>query len=106
MGPGTRRYHLVLDRPRNVPGRTALGVAILAMAVDIQLAGADDAIAYHLHMPVEYLVWFLRIGFFGLPLISFAVTWHVCLALHAPTAASCSRAPSTASPRPGARMCR
>ncbi|MFY9934848.1 MAG: hypothetical protein WAK82_43285, partial [Streptosporangiaceae bacterium] len=76
-----QRYHLVLDRPRNVPARTALGVAILAMAVDIQLAGADDAIAYHLHMPVEYLVWFLRIGFFGLPLISFAVTWHVCLAL-------------------------
>ena len=64
---GDRRYHLVLDRPRNVPSRTGIGVAIMAMAADIQLAGADDVIGYHLNIPVEYLVWFFRVGFFVLP---------------------------------------
>jgi ubiquinol-cytochrome c reductase cytochrome b subunit len=78
---GDRRYHLVLDRPRNVPSRTGIGVAIMAMAADIQLAGADDVIGYHLDIPVEYLVWFFRVGFFVLPALGFGVTRHVCLAL-------------------------
>jgi ubiquinol-cytochrome c reductase cytochrome b subunit len=78
---GDRRYHLVLDRPRNEPARTAVGAAILVMAADIQLAGADDVIAYHLNIPIEYLVWFLRVGFFVLPVAGFLVTKRVCLAL-------------------------
>jgi ubiquinol-cytochrome c reductase cytochrome b subunit len=78
---GDKRSHQVLDRPRNAPARTGIGVAIMAMAADIQLAGADDVIAYHLNMPLEYLVWVLRIGFFGFPVIGFVLARNVCLAL-------------------------
>ena len=78
---GDKRYHQVLDRPRNAPARTGIGVAIMTMAADIQLAGADDVIADHLNMPFEYLVWVLRIGFFAFPVIGFVVARHVCLAL-------------------------
>ena len=78
---GDKRYHQVLDRPRNAPARTGIGVAIMAMAVDIQLAGADDVIADHLNMPFEYLVWVLQIGFFAFPVLGFLVARHVCLAL-------------------------
>ncbi len=78
---GDRRYHQVLDRPRNMPARTALGAAILAMAIDLQLAGADDVIAFHFGIPVEDLVWTLRGGFFVFPVAAFAVTRRVCLAL-------------------------
>jgi ubiquinol-cytochrome c reductase cytochrome b subunit len=78
---GDTRSHQVLDRPRNMPARTALGVAILAMATDLQLAGSDDVIAFHLNMPVEDLVWALRAGFFVLPAIAFVLTRRACIAL-------------------------
>jgi quinol---cytochrome-c reductase cytochrome b subunit len=78
---GDRRDHQLLDRPRNAPSRTGIGVAIMALSVDIQLAGADDVIGVRLNMPVEYLVWTFRIGFFVFPLASFLVTRRVCLAL-------------------------
>jgi ubiquinol-cytochrome c reductase cytochrome b subunit len=78
---GDARYHHILDRPRNSPARTALGVAVIAMAVDLQLAGAQDVIAFHLDMPVEGVNWALRAGFFVLPLAALQVTRHVCVAL-------------------------
>jgi ubiquinol-cytochrome c reductase cytochrome b subunit len=78
---GDRRPHQVLDRPRNMPARTSLGAAIVALAAVTQLAGGDDVIADHLHIPVEYLVYAFRAGFFVLPAVTFAVTWRVCLAL-------------------------
>jgi ubiquinol-cytochrome c reductase cytochrome b subunit len=78
---GDARYHHIVDRPRNVPARTALGAAVIAMAIDLQLAGAQDVIAYHLDMPVEDVNWALRGGFFVLPLAALWMTRHVCVAL-------------------------
>jgi hypothetical protein len=37
------RPHQVLDRPRNMPARTAIGAAVLAMAADLQLAAATTS---------------------------------------------------------------
>jgi ubiquinol-cytochrome c reductase cytochrome b subunit len=78
---GDRRDHQLLDRPRNAPNRTGIGVAVIALSVDIQLAGADDVIAVRLNIPFEYLAWTFRIGFFVFPLICFLVTRRVCLTL-------------------------
>jgi Cytochrome b(N-terminal)/b6/petB len=39
------------------------------------------ALAADLNIPVEYLVWFFRVGFFVLPALGFGVTRHICLAL-------------------------
>jgi len=80
---GDRRYHQILDRPRNEPTRTAIGVAVLTMAVTVLLAGGDDVIANHFQIPIEGLVWFFRIAFFVLPLIAFAAARSVCTALQA-----------------------
>ena len=78
---GDLRHHHLLDRPRNVPTRTALGAAVIAMAVVIQLAGGDDVISYFFQIPLMELVWFLRAGFFVFPVLTFFVTRHVCLSL-------------------------
>jgi ubiquinol-cytochrome c reductase cytochrome b subunit len=78
---GDRRPHQVLDRPRNAPTRTALGVAIVASGVVIELAGADDVIAEHLDMSVEGIIWGLRAGFFVLPAVLFVFTRRACLAM-------------------------
>jgi ubiquinol-cytochrome c reductase cytochrome b subunit len=78
---GDRRYHQVLDRPRNEPTRTAIGAAVIAMGADLQLAGADDVISFQFHMDLFSLAWFFRIGFFVLPPAAFFVTRYACLAL-------------------------
>ena len=78
---GDWRDHQLLDRPRNAPVRTGIGVAVIALSVDIQLSGSDDGIALHLNIPIEFLVYLFRIGFFVFPVIGFFVTRHICLAL-------------------------
>jgi quinol---cytochrome-c reductase cytochrome b subunit len=78
---GDLRHHHILDRPRNAPARTGIGVAVLAMAADLQLAGADDVLSYRFGIPIFALVWFLRVGFFVFPVIAFFLTRYVCLAL-------------------------
>jgi ubiquinol-cytochrome c reductase cytochrome b subunit len=78
---GDLRHHHILDRPRNVPTRTALGAAVIAMAIDLQLAGGDDVISYRFSIPIFALVWFLRIGFFVFPVVAFFGARYVCLAL-------------------------
>jgi ubiquinol-cytochrome c reductase cytochrome b subunit len=78
---GDRRPHQVLDRPRNVPARTAIGVAVVVSAAVLQMAAGDDVIADHLGIAVEDLVWVLRFGFFVFPVIAFVVTRRICVAL-------------------------
>jgi ubiquinol-cytochrome c reductase cytochrome b subunit len=78
---GDRRYHHILDRPRNVPTRTGIGVAIAAMASDLLLASGDDIIAYRFDIPLFDLVWVLRFGFFVFPVVVFFAARYACLAL-------------------------
>ncbi|MGE5285923.1 MAG: cytochrome b [Micromonosporaceae bacterium] len=78
---GDLRHHHILDRPRNVPARTALGAAVISMGVVLLLAGGDDVISFYFKIPLYMLVWFFRIGFFVFPVISFYVTRHACLAM-------------------------
>jgi ubiquinol-cytochrome c reductase cytochrome b subunit len=78
---GDRRFHQVLDRPRNEPTRTAIGAAVVAMGVDLQLAGADDVIAFKLGWSLYDVAWVLRIGFFVFPVIAFFVARYACLGL-------------------------
>jgi len=77
---GDRRQHQVLDRPRNAPTRTALGVAIITSGIVIELAGGDDVIAQHLYFPIEGIVWTLRVGFFVFPTLAFILTRRICIA--------------------------
>jgi quinol---cytochrome-c reductase cytochrome b subunit len=78
---GDSRPHNVLDRPRNKPTRTALGVAVIVMGAVLQIAAGDDVISVHLGMAVEDLVWVLRVGFFVFPVIAFLATRRICVAM-------------------------
>jgi ubiquinol-cytochrome c reductase cytochrome b subunit len=78
---GDSRPHNVLDRPRNTPARTGIGVAVITSAVVLQVAGGDDVVAVHLGIVVEDLVWVLRVGFFVLPAAAFFLTRRACVAL-------------------------
>ena len=76
-----KREHHLLDRPRNVPVRTSLGVAYLAAFLVIVLAGSNDLIATHFDLSINDITWAFRILVFVLPVVSFMVTKRICLAL-------------------------
>jgi ubiquinol-cytochrome c reductase cytochrome b subunit len=81
VATGDRRHHHICDRPRNVPTRTALGAAIIAMAIDLQLAGGDDVITNYFRLSLFAVVWFFRVGFFVFPAVTFVIAKYWCLAL-------------------------
>ncbi|MFE9356326.1 cytochrome bc complex cytochrome b subunit [Streptomyces olivaceoviridis] len=75
-----REQHL-LDRPRNRPVRTALGVAWLSVYSVALVGAANDLIATHLRVSVEAVTWTVRIGLFVVPALAFFVTKRVALEL-------------------------
>ncbi|MEU9914399.1 cytochrome bc complex cytochrome b subunit [Streptomyces sp. NPDC051001] len=78
---GDKREHHILDRPRNVPVRTGLGVAWLSLYVVLLIGGGNDIVATHLHLSINAITWFVRISVFVVPVLAFIVTKRVCLGL-------------------------
>ncbi|MCA5893854.1 cytochrome bc complex cytochrome b subunit [Isoptericola sp. NEAU-Y5] len=78
---GDKREHHVLDRPRNVPTRTGLGVAFLTAFIILALAGSNDLIATHFDMSINAITWAFRILFFVGPWFAFWITKRICLGL-------------------------
>ncbi|MFJ4470488.1 cytochrome bc complex cytochrome b subunit [Streptomyces sp. NPDC089424] len=78
---GDRREHHLLDRPRNTPVRTGLGVAWLTLYVVCLIGGGNDIVATHLHLSINAITWFVRIAFFAAPVLAFVVTKRICLGL-------------------------
>ncbi|MEV6763058.1 cytochrome bc complex cytochrome b subunit [Streptomyces sp. NPDC051105] len=78
---GDKREHHILDRPRNVPVRTALGVAWLSVYFVLLIGGGNDIVATHLHLSINSITWFVRIAVFVVPVLAFITTKRICLGL-------------------------
>ncbi len=78
---GDRREHNLLDRPRNVPTRTALGMVAITFYGILWLGGGNDIIATHFSLSINAITWAFRILLFVLPPIVFVLTRRACLAL-------------------------
>ena len=78
---GDKREHHILDRPRNAPNRTALGVTSIVFILITLVNGGNDVIATHFHLTINGIMWFSRIGLFVLPPIAFVITKRICLSL-------------------------
>ena len=66
--PDDRGEHNLLDRPRDRPVRTAIGVGVLAFYVVLTLAGGQDIFAQHLGVSIASVTWALRIALLVVPL--------------------------------------
>jgi ubiquinol-cytochrome c reductase cytochrome b subunit len=78
---GDRREQNLLDRPRNRPVRTALGVAWISFYLVSLIGAANDIIAIRFHVSVDAVTWVVRIGLFVVPVVAYAVTKRWALGL-------------------------
>jgi ubiquinol-cytochrome c reductase cytochrome b subunit len=78
---GDKREHHLLDRPRNVPNRTALGVMSITFVMVALINGGNDIFATAFSLSINQIMWFSRIAIFVLPPLSFVITKRLCLSL-------------------------
>jgi ubiquinol-cytochrome c reductase cytochrome b subunit len=78
---GDKREHHLLDRPRNVPTRSGLGVMAITFYLLLLIGGGNDIIATHLHMSINDITRTLRVLVFALPPLTYLITKRICIGL-------------------------
>lgn len=78
---GDKSEHHVLERPRNNPTRTAIGVAAMTCYAMFWLAGGNDILATQFHLSLNAITEFMRVAVFVAPVIAFIITKRICISL-------------------------
>jgi len=73
--------HNLLDRPRDRPVRTALGVATLTFYSVLLLAGGADVLSITFGLSVNVVLWTFRVLLFVMPFGTAWVAYHLCRGL-------------------------
>jgi ubiquinol-cytochrome c reductase cytochrome b subunit len=76
-----RAEHHLLDRPRDRPVRTAIGVGVLSFYAVLLLGGSNDILARFLGVPVGAVTVTLRVMVLALPLAAALIAHRVMRAL-------------------------
>jgi ubiquinol-cytochrome c reductase cytochrome b subunit len=76
----TASHHL-LQRPRDVPVRTSLGMMGLTFYGWLMMSGGNDVIADKFDISLNAMTWVGRIGIVILPPIVYVITYRICLGL-------------------------
>ncbi len=75
---GDRGYHNLLQRPRDNPWRTGIGVAVVVWVLLVFMAGALDRSTVFFGIPYTGQIWAFRVLFWVVPLVALFVTKRVC----------------------------
>ncbi|MEV0290147.1 MULTISPECIES: cytochrome bc complex cytochrome b subunit [unclassified Kribbella] len=78
---GDKREHHLLDRPRNVPTRTGIGVAFMTFYGLLWVGGGNDLIATHFGISLNNVTWFLRFAVILGPILAFWITRRIAISL-------------------------
>ena len=78
---GDKKEHNILERPRNNPTRTGLGVMSLVFYLILWIAGGNDIIANLFNLSINQVTWFLRIALIAAPPLAFILTRRICIGL-------------------------
>ncbi|MET9310190.1 cytochrome bc complex cytochrome b subunit [Kribbella sp. NPDC003505] len=78
---GDKREHHLLDRPRDVPTRTGIGVAFITFYALLWIGGGNDLIATHFGISLNNVTWFLRFAVILGPILGFWIArrWAISL---------------------------
>lgn len=74
-------HHNLLQRPRDAPVRTSLGVMALTFFMVLELSGFNDIIAFTFDISLNATTWMGRIGLLLLPPLAYFITYRICLGL-------------------------
>ncbi|QUH01235.1 ubiquinol-cytochrome c reductase cytochrome b subunit [Saccharopolyspora erythraea] len=74
-------HHNLLQRPRDVPVRTSLGMMALTFFMVLMISGNNDVIAFVFNISLNAMTWFGRLGLLLLPPIAYYLTYRICLGL-------------------------
>jgi ubiquinol-cytochrome c reductase cytochrome b subunit len=75
---GDRRFHNLLDRPRDNPWRTGIGCAVMTWIAAVFLAGSADRLYASFGIPYEPQIWFWRVVALGGPFVAFYLARRLC----------------------------
>ncbi len=78
---GDKREHHLLDRPRNAPTRTGLGVMAISFYLILFFAAGDDLIAIKLGLSINDIVRALQVMLIVVPPLAYWVAKRMCLSL-------------------------
>ncbi|WP_412540288.1 cytochrome bc complex cytochrome b subunit [Longispora sp. K20-0274] len=76
-----KAHHHLLQRPRDVPVRTALGAMAVAFYMVLFLSGGNDVIAQHFDISLNAMTWAGRILLLLAPPAAYWITYRICLGL-------------------------
>ncbi len=75
---GDTAEHQLLDRPRDRPARTSIGVAALAFFFVLFAAGSQDIGAQKFSTPIPTVTVVFDVALVGVPLLAALITWKIC----------------------------
>jgi ubiquinol-cytochrome c reductase cytochrome b subunit len=78
---GDYAHHNLLQRPRDVPVRTAIGAMAIAFYMVLTLSAMNDIIALKFHISLNATTWIGRIGMIVLPPLVYFITYRWCVSL-------------------------
>jgi ubiquinol-cytochrome c reductase cytochrome b subunit len=76
-----KAVHHLLDRPRDVPVRTAIGVMSITFYVLLMIGGGNDLIAVTFGLSAQSMTYVLRAALFIVPPLAYVITKRICLGL-------------------------
>ena len=74
-------HHNLLQRPRDVPVRTSLGMMAITFFMVSLLSGGNDIIADKFHISLNAMTWIGRIGLLVAPPLAYYITYRLCIGL-------------------------
>ncbi|MFC5062311.1 cytochrome b [Actinomycetospora atypica] len=78
---GDGAHHNLLQRPRDVPVRTATGMMAMAFYFWLVVACGNDIVAYTFDISLNVMTWIGRIGLLVIPPVVYFATYRICLGL-------------------------
>jgi ubiquinol-cytochrome c reductase cytochrome b subunit len=78
---GDRVHHTLLQRPRDVPVRTAIGAMAIAFYLVLTMSAMNDIIALTFHISLNATTWIGRIAMVVLPPIVYFIAYRWAIAL-------------------------
>ncbi|WKD57341.1 Menaquinol-cytochrome c reductase cytochrome b subunit [Corynebacterium capitovis DSM 44611] len=78
---GDDAHHNLLQRPRDVPVRTGIGVMGLVFFLLLTISGGNDHVAHFFQISLNAMTWVGRIGLIVLPPLAYFITYRICVGL-------------------------